>query len=281
MDVSICIVNFNTRDLLKRCLKSIFDLLSSVFNFEVIVVDNGSSDGSAEMVEKRFPQARLIKNKENRFFTAAYNQAAKKARGRYLLILNSDTYFVDQSLAKLVTFMDKHPEIGLVEGLQFDESGKIIPTGSLETSPLIDFYQLTVFGRLIKGKKLEEYRLSSWNRRESREVEVVCDAFALVRTDLFKKIGGYDEDFLLYYTENDLCKRIRQAGFRVFHYAGAKVIHRLQASSDQFSWLKKSGYYQHDLSCYYKKYGPTWAAYALPMLIKLNNLLVWLKKKIS
>jgi len=276
--VSICIVNFNTRALLKRCLRSIISHQSSVVSHEIIVVDNGSSDGSAKMVEKEFPQVRLIKNKDNKFFTVAYNQAAKKARGRYLLILNSDTYFVDQSLKKLVAFMDKHPEIGIAEGLQIEENGKIIPTGTLETSPWIDFCQLTVFGRLVKGRRVKKFLLSSWDRRESKEVEVACDAFALVRTDLFKKISGYDENFLLYYTENDLCKRIRQAGFKVFHYAGAKVIHRLQASTDQFSWLEKSKFYQHDLACYYQKYGPRWAAYILPAVIQLSDFLIYFKK---
>lgn len=277
--VSLCLVNFNTRELLRRCLSSLDHYLKDKLKMEVIVVDNGSTDGSAEMVKKEFPRVRLIKNKKNKFFTVAYNQAAKIARGQYLLILNSDTYFVDQSLKKLVAFMDKHPEVGIAEGLQIDENGKIIPTGTLETSPWIDFCQLTIFGRLIKSRQVEKFLLSSWDRRKNRQVKVVCDAFALVRRDLFKKIGGYDENFLLYYTENDLCRRIRQAGYKVFHYAGARVVHHLQASTGQLSWLVKSSLYQHDLACYYKKYGSRWAGYILPLLIKLSDFLIWLKKK--
>src|SRR3972149_5493828 len=107
MDVTISIVSYNTKDLLERCLRSIFRYTKGI-SFEVIVIDNASSDGPGEMVEQKFKKVRLIKNESNKYYTGANNQALKKARGKYFLILNADTYFVDNSIKKIFDYMGEN-----------------------------------------------------------------------------------------------------------------------------------------------------------------------------
>ena len=273
IDVSVSIVSYNTKDLLARCIKSVLKNTKTI-NVEIIVIDNASIDGSCEMVEKKFPKVKLIKNKENKYYGGANNQGLEAASGKYFLILNADTYFVDNSIKKIIDFMKKNKKVGAVEGLEVYTNGSMVITGSLFSSPLIDFYELSFIGKRFKDQKLiDGYRLTSYGRDDTFEVDVGCDAFLCVRTDILRKIKGYDEKLLLFYTENDLCLRIKKKGYKIVHLGRAKVIHEVSFSTKKIGWRKLDIYYK-DLLNYYIKNGNLGWGTALFLLLKAEELLL-------
>ena len=277
MDITISIVSYNTKDLLERCLKSIFKYTERV-KFEVIVADNASNDGTLAMVEKEFKKVRLIKNKSNKYYTGANNQALKKARGNYFLILNADTYLVDNSIKKIFDYMVKNKNVGAVEGLEIYEDGRLVPNGSKFSTPLIDFYELSFIGKGFKNKRIiDDYRIADKRRDQTFEIDVGCDAFLCVRTDILRKIGGYDTKLLLYYTENDLCLRIKNLGYSIVHLGSAKVKHEVSASAKKIGWRKFDIFYL-DLLTYYIKHGYKISGTLLFILLKFEELLLKLFK---
>ncbi len=273
MRLSVSIVSYNTKDLLKRCLASIFKYTKDL-SFEVIVVDNGSSDGSGEMVEQDFPKVKLIKNKINRWYTGANNQALRRAQGKYFLILNSDIFLKNNAFKILVDYLDKNPKVGAIEPLQFYEDGRIAKTTSRHSRVWWDLAELTLLHRLIKPKSLQYFRLSGKNRRTTYPAEVICDAVMMIRTAWLKKIGGYDEAMKLYYTENDLCRQIQKRGLETVHLGKASVWHRVSASTDKAGWKIISKIYAQDARQYYLKYHSPFSADLLYRSMILNNFLI-------
>lgn len=272
-DVTISIVSYNTHEYLKKCLESIYRHTKNI-TYEIIVVDNASTDGTQKMVERLFPKVTLIKNRKNNFYGGANNQALQKAQGRYTVILNADTYFKNNSLAKLVYYMDKHPQVGAVEGLEIYEDGRLVPNGSRFTTPLLDFYELSFIGKHFKDhKKIHTFRLSRKGRRETFSIDVGCDAYLGVRTELFKRIHGYDPKLLLYYTENDLCLRIKNEGYDVVHLGDSYVIHKVSVSANKLKWKKLDLYYS-DLRYYYVKNGYRLFGTLLYIDLKIEQLLL-------
>lgn len=266
-DLTISIVSYNTQDDLKKCVRSIYKYTKHI-KFEIIVVDNGSTDGTLEMLANFFPLVKVIKNKKNNFYSKANNQALAVAKGRYFLILNADTYFKNNSIFKIVSFMEENSDIGACEGLEIYENGKLIPNGSRNITPLLDFYELSTIGNKMKNKKIiNTLRYSAKKRNETFEIEVGCDAFLLVRTSILKKIKGYDENLKLYYTENDLCMRIIKEGYRIVHYGKAFVYHKVSVSANKLKWKKLDLYYD-DMLYYYNKNGYAFWGTLLFFLLK-------------
>lgn len=273
MDITISIVSYNTSFLLKKCIDSITKYTRNI-SYEVIVVDNNSTDDTLQMMRKYFPKVRLIKNKTNNYYSKANNQALSFARGKYFLILNADIYFTDNSIKKIVDYLEKNKNVGAVEGLEIYENGRLVPNGSTNVTPLIDFYALSLIGKKFNGKKtLNTYRYSNKNRRDTFEVEVGCDAFLAVRTELMKQIGGYDEKLLLYYTENDLCLKIRSQGFSIIHLGSSFVFHKVSVSANKLKWKKLDLYYK-DLLYYYSKNGYKVSGTFLYILLKLEQIIL-------
>lgn len=269
-DLTISITSFNTCELLARCLNSIYKNTRNV-NFEIIVVDNASTDGTRKMIKEKFKKVKLIENKKNLFYTVANNQALKIASGRYFLILNSDAYFSDNSIKKMVEKMDKNSTIGAVGGTEVYENGEIVLTGSEFSTPLIDFYELSFVGKRFKNKKMiNRFKMSRKSRLSDFDVDMTSDAFLMIRTKVLKEIGGYDSNLFLYYTENDLCLRIKKKGFRVLHMGEAKVVHTVSASVKKIGWKKLDIYY-HDLLHYYKKNGHPITGTMLYLLLKIEK----------
>lgn len=255
IDLTISIVSYNAKDLLKKCLTSIFEQIKDI-TFEVFVIDNASKDGSAEMVKKEFLKVKLIANKDNRFYTKANNQSLKLASGKYFLILNCDTFFIDNSIKKMVDYLEKNPKVGALEGLQLYLDKVPIPTGSEESTVLLDFYTLSWLGnKIINKEAVDQYKKIKLDRKQNWEASVVCDAFIMLPTKVFRDINGYDENLLLYYTENDLCKRVLNSGFKVIHFGEAKMMHSVNASSQKLGRKKINKIYLEDLKYYYQKWG--------------------------
>lgn len=266
MDITIAIVSYNTSDLLVRCLSSIYKYTKNV-SFEVIVVDNASSDDTVNRVKKKFPQVKLIQNNKNNFFSKANNQALEKAKGKYFLVLAPDSYFFDNSIKLLVRYLNRNPDIGAVDGLEYYENNKLVPTGSLVSTPLIDFYELSFIGKHLSNKSLlRKYRIKNISRKKEFSIDVGCDAFLCIRTKLMRNIRGFNEDLLLYYTENDICKKIKDNHYKIMHYPKAQIVHNVSVSVSKIGWKKYEIYYK-DMLTFYNQNGYSFSGKFLYLLL--------------
>lgn len=233
MDVSIIIVNWNTRELLRNCLESIYEQAGDV-DYEVIVTDNASSDGSVEMVKEGFPRVILVENTENRGFAAANNQDMAKAKGRYILLLNSDTIILDKTIEKTVSFADFHPEAGIVGCRVLNPDKTLQPTCFMFHSILNMLLSTSYLYKLFpKNKFFGRERMTWWDRDDVRKVEVVTGCFMLVRQEAIQQVGIMDEQFFMYGEETDWCYRFRQAGWKNMFTPDAEIIHLGGQSTEQ------------------------------------------------
>ena len=239
MDCSIIIVSFNTKAFLARCLESLFKKLKKN-TFEVIVIDNESSDGSAEMVKKNFPKVNFIQNKKNLGFGEANNLAAKKALGKYLVFLNPDTYLLDDSFFSAIDFMKKNKGIGIL-------GPKIL----LEDRQTIQPYS---FGFEPNFLSLIYERFSPSDDIKIKEVGWVTGACLFIRADLFNAIGGFDRRFFMYFEDIDLCMEARKRGFKVYFYPKTKIVHLLGKSLTK-NLERKKIYWTSQKKFYQKHYG--------------------------
>lgn len=225
MDVSVIIVNWNTKVLLYNCLQSILEQVGDV-DYEIIVVDNASSDSSADMVQSDFPDVTLIVEQSNRGYAAATNTGIRVAQGRYVLVLNSDTLICDAAIEKTVRYADRHPEAAVV-GCQVRESLDKVQMTCFRFPSLLNLF-LRVSGLAMCFKKnrcfgREDMRW--WQRDTEREVDVVSGMFLLVRHKAIDEVGLMDEAFFLYCEETDWCYRFAKAGWKMLFWPGAFILH--------------------------------------------------------
>lgn len=271
--LSICILSFNTKDLLRRCLRSITKFTKRV-SYEVIIVDNGSHDGSAEMVIKEFPAVALIANRKNRWYSGGNNDGLRRAQGRYIAFCNADVYLVDNAFLSLVRWFDQHPGVVAVEPRQVRDDGHIAPTGSLLNQPMTDAIELTLLNRWLWWfPSVARFRQRVESRRKSWKTEMVSGAFLVGRTDAVKRVGGFDERLLLYYTDTDLCRKLLNIG-KIWHIGEISVKHSLSQSTNQLSWWTRSGIYARDALVYYWITGRNVDAILLWILLQVNRVLV-------
>ena len=223
LDVSVIVVTYNSADMIGMCLDSLGPYTAP--SREVFVVDNASTDGSAGIVRDRYSWVLLTANAENRGFAAANNQALPLCRGRYLYYLNPDAKLTSPGvIEECIRFMDAHPQIGLA-GTRL-----INPDGSLQES----------VSRRYPGQRF------AWAEMAGLKGDIACvlGASMIARTDLIRRIGGFDEDFILYGEDQDLCLRIRRAGYEIGYCDSATVVH-FGGRSEQQSlpadvWKKKT-----------------------------------------
>jgi len=225
-DLSIIIVNWNAGHCLRSCLESIWEQTSGI-GFEILVVDNCSTDGSPEMVEKFFPQVRLIRNSENIGFAKANNQAICASVGRYILLLNPDTVVLDKALVRMVSFLDKHPDIGALGCKILTENGQIDFRGGRRFPTLwSEFCVHSGLAALFPAAELfGGYLMSYWDHEDSREVDLLTGACMMVRREVVHQVGLLDEDFFMYAEDVEWCYRIKKAGWKIFYYADAVIVH--------------------------------------------------------
>lgn len=226
LDLSIVIVNWNTRDLLKDCLSSIYKTILKL-SYEIWVVDNGSSDGSVEMVEREFPQVKLIKNEENLGFAKANNQAIKESKGNYILVLNSDTIILPNALDRMVEFMNTNKNVGMIGGRILNADGSIqLTCGRAFPTIWSIFLEKTLSSQLFSGIRTIKKCLSSqWPRDRFCEVDVVNGSCMMVRRKTINKIGPLDEQYFLYWEHVEWCKRIKEAGWKIYLLPEAQIVH--------------------------------------------------------
>jgi len=232
MKLSIIIVNYNTRDLTLQTLNSVYKNQGDN-NFEVIVVDNASKDDSVEMIKKHFPQVILIQNNENLGFSKANNIAIKRSIGEYILLLNSDTIVMEDTLEKMIKYMNDNPDVG-ASGCKV-----VLPDGSLDKAckrsfptPQNALYNALKLDRLFpQSKVFGEYNLTYLDENEIHDVDCLVGAFMMVRREVIEQVGLLDEDFFMYGEDIDWCYRIKQAGWRIVYYPKTKIIHYKGGSS--------------------------------------------------
>lgn len=261
LDLSISLLSFNNKDLLRNCLNSIYKNTKNI-NFEILLVDNGSKDGSAQMVKQKFPQVKLIANRQNRLYIRGHNQNLKRVQGRYFLILNEDTYLPSQTLDKMVSFMDQSPKIGLASCRQIDENGRIDNTCSKFPHPIFEILELSYIQKLSKflsltifQKVLKSYRYADWKRNTIRRVDVVPGSFMIGRSELLKKVGLFEENNLLFfYGEPDYCLRAKRAGYQIYHNGQVTITHLKSKALAKLPDKKRLAISHHDMLAYYKKH---------------------------
>lgn len=225
LDISVIIVNWNTRDLLRECLRSIGEQTHRPH--EVIVIDNASSDGSVDMVASEFPSTVLIRNEGNRGFAAANNQGLKIAKGRYVLLLNPDTIILDRAIDTMIGWCDAQPNVGVAGCQVWENDTKIQRTCFADQGPLNIFLVETgLYWALSGWRFFGGPHYSSWDRKTEREVNIVSGVFMLVPMPVLDHVGLLDEAFFIYSEEADWCMRMRIAGYRCVFTPVARIIHR-------------------------------------------------------
>ena len=237
MDLSIIIVNWNTKGLLADCLQTVVDNLQDL-HAEIIVVDNGSTDGSPDMVAQRFPQARLVENTENRGFAAANNQAISLAEGQYILLLNSDTLVHGDVLAKSVEYMQQNPQVAVMGCRVLNSDGSVQLTCSQFPTLLNLFFQTSGLWKLPWPRFFSNYQMPYWQRDDEREVEVVSGCYMLVRASTLPTVGLLDESFFFFGEETDWCHRFKKAGWRLSFAPVGEITHYHSASARKLHYKR-------------------------------------------
>ncbi|MCU0780402.1 MAG: glycosyltransferase family 2 protein [Akkermansiaceae bacterium] len=240
-DLSIIIVNWNTRELLRACLASVNQHTTGL-EHEVIVVDNHSADGSPAMVRAEFPEVRLIENPQNLGFAAGNNQGIRLARGRAVLLLNSDTELVENSAKTLFDFLFSKETIGAAGGLLIYPGGGAQWSYGYEPS-LGRMLWITLSGllRIPWGRK--PVAIVPGTDAGPRPVEYIVGADLMIKKNVLDRVGLLDESFFAYFEETDLCARIRQAGFEVRYTPATRILHRIGSSFSADATAKLRIYY--------------------------------------
>jgi hypothetical protein len=273
VDLSIVIVSWNVRDLLRSCLQSILTeahsgpegeaLRIEDWTVEILVVDNASTDGSAEIVRQQFPQVHLIANKENRGFTAANNQGLARSQGRYLLLLNPDTETVGDALVTMLRYVEANAEVGALGPKLVNPDGSIqssrrrfptFATALVESTVMQEWWQ--------DNRVLRRYYMADTPDNAIQRVDWVVGACLLVRRQTYEQVGGLDEGFFMYSEELDWCRRIKAAGWEIVYLPTAAVIHHEGKSSEQVVPARHV-YFQSSKVRYFRKHHGAFQAEAL------------------
>ncbi len=241
VDISIVIVNWNVEDYLRRCIESIYRGIHGV-SFEIIVVDNASTDGSVEMLNAEFPKVTVIGNNKNVGFSKANNQAIRIAQGKYILLLNPDTVILDRAIIALYRFIESHPDVVAVGPMILNADGATIQYECARAIPSLwnEFCGLSELQFHLKKYPIFSYNtLDYWDHRDSRYMTLLSGACMFCRADTVRAINLFDEDYFLYADDVDFCFRLRQKG-KIYYLADAKIIHYGGKSSRQVNedlWL--------------------------------------------
>ena len=244
IELSVVIINWNTKAALESCLKSIYKNVPFC-DYEIILIDNASQDGSAEMVKNKFPQVIVRKNTSNYGFAKACNQGIALSKGQYVLLMNADILILENTFENLLHFAQARPNAHIF-GCRI-----LNPDRTLHQSC---FMFPSVLNILICGMRLNRLfpqnrffgraDMTWWNARDERRVQVVKGCFMLIRRNLFSIIGVLDEDYFMYSEESDFCYRSQKAGYDVLFTPTAEVIHLGGESTKQSFYTMKAQYYK-------------------------------------
>ena len=254
MYLSIIIVNWNTRDLLIDCLNSIQENLAAApaLQVEIFVVDNASSDGSAEAVRSSFTWVHLIENQDNVGFARANNQAAALAQGKYLLLLNPDTVLQPSAIKTMLAYLDSHSDVGAVGPRVVNPDGSVQisiypqPTLLREAWRLFHLDRIALYGN---------YSTSILDSESPRVVDILMGVCIMLRREIVKNLGLFDEQFFIFSEDFDLCVRIRQAGWQIRWLPNAVITHHESQSTKQIPDEMFLELYRNKVKFFRKHYG--------------------------
>jgi hypothetical protein len=288
VDLSVVIVSWNVRNLLQDCLQSIERSQTQLSSeqsvspdtsprawqprIEIIVVDNGSRDGSVEMVRDGFPSVHLIANPDNRGFPAANNQGIRRAEGRYILLLNPDTEIVGGALNKLVAFADEHPGVGMVGPQLLNPDGSIQSSRRRFPDLATAFLESTWLEPFAPRRVLDRYTIMDRPDDEIQAVDWITGAAMLARREAIEEVGPLDEGFFMYSEELDWCRRFREAGWGIVYLPTAQIVHHMGRSSEQVVAARHI-HFQTSKVRYFRKYSGSLTAELLRWFLLANY--VW------
>lgn len=254
MDLSIIIVNYNVKEFLQNLLTSLSKAVANL-SAEIIIVDNGSDDGSIEMLNEKFPGVTLISSKINLGFSKANNLGLKIATGKFLLLLNPDTIVQEDTFEKLIQFFNENQDAGMV-------GCKILnPDGTLQLAcrrsfpgPWTSFCKVSGLSSLFpKSKLFARYNLTYLDENQSYEVDAISGSFMMVRREVFDKIGGLDEQFFMYGEDLDWCYRVQKSGWKVYYVHNTTIIH-YKGESTKRSSLDETKVFYNAMHLFVKKH---------------------------
>jgi len=255
-DVSIILVNWNTRDLLMRSLQSIHDTKDDL-DVEVIVVDNASSDDSVALARSRFPDTIIVQNAQNAGFAEANNQGMAIAAGRFFLLLNTDAFLHKGALANMLAHMRAHPRAGAVGCKLQYEDGSLQRSCNAFPTVATEFWQALFLDRMFPFSAVfGNYTMTWWSMDDAREVDVVMGACMLLRREAVAQVGCFDTGFFMYSEEVDLCYRLKQAGWQVRYTPDAIATHIWGGSSRKAPRETFLRLYASRVRFFRKHYGP-------------------------
>jgi GT2 family glycosyltransferase len=233
-DLSVVILSWNTRDLLRACLRSIYGGPRAL-RFEVVVVDNASEDDSTRMVEEEFPEAILIRNKENEGYAKGNNMGMLRSRGEFILLLNSDTEVRDDALETMVSFLREHPSYGAC-GAQLLNADGTLQRACMRFPTLwvTLFFDTFIEKWFPRNRVVERYFMRDFDHADSRDVDQPPGACFMIRSALMETVGLLDENLFLFYNDVDYCKRIWDAGHKIHFLTRARVMHHGGKSTEQY-----------------------------------------------
>jgi hypothetical protein len=260
-DLSIVIVSYNTKELTFQCLASIYKYTKNI-DFEVIVVDNNSTDGTAEYIKEHFPKATIIENKKNIGYGAANNLGMKKAEGKYLLLLNSDTKIKDNVFNKMCKYINKQKDIDVVGPKLLNKDDSAQPSAGRDFTPLNVFLMLFGFDSLMRTSP-----------EQIKEVDWIVGACFMLKKEVFQQTKGFDEDFFMYVEEVEWCRRIREQGYRIVFNPDFSLYHFERGSSKKGREAAIIGIYQ-GISLYYQKHYPENYQFLINLLLRIKAWLV-------
>lgn len=257
-DLSIIIVSWNVKDFLAACLTSI-QANTAALDYEVIVVDSASTDGSVEMLRSQFAWVKLLPQADNVGFTKGNNIGLKTAQGRYVLLLNPDTEVIGDALVQMVRYLDAHPDVGIVGPRTLNTDGSPQSTRRRFPTILTAMFDSTWLAPFAPRRILDAYYARDVAETETADVDWVQGSALMTRRAIYEQVGGLDERYTMFSEELDWCKRIRSAGWRTIYLGTAKIVHHGGKSTDQVHALKHI-YFQQSKIRYFAKFHGTLAA---------------------
>lgn len=274
MELSVIIVNFNTKELLDACLQSVF--ASQGVSFEVVVIDNASTDGSAALVAHKYPHVHLIENKKNIGFAKANNQGMKEARGEYYLLLNSDTKVFPETFEKLVAYARKEKGGSLIGCQTLSSNGSIKSSAGYYPSLLRVFLWMTFLDDLGLKYVIRPYHVQDASFfTKDQTVDWVQGACMLIPRRVYENVGGLDEDIFMYGEDVEYGKRVKDSGFSVLFCADTQIIHIGQGSSGKRPIRALVGEFQ-GLKVIYRKHGGFLSRILLALLLQWGAVMRYL-----
>lgn len=250
-DISVVIPSWNTRDYLDACLRTLFAAPKP--SIEVIVVENGSEDGSAELVIERYPEVHLIRNTTNQGFARGSNQGMRAAKGRYVLLLNTDTEIQGRALQQLYDFLEENSAYGAASPRLVHADGSTQRTVQAFPGLATAFFFGTPFERWFpNSRELRRYFMRDWSQETSADIEQPPAAVLLIRQAALDRIGLFDEELWLFYNDVDLSKRMLADGWKTRYLAEATVLHHVGASTKKFGSFVPE--WQKNRLAYYRKH---------------------------